>query len=326
MYIVPAGSTYQLKSFTGAVLIDTWREARMPLAIATGGKTVAFRGNFSANQTGLTSLEWTKVELDTASVDTDNALVDGKFKPSVAGYYQVNGSIEQTCSPTSTNTVSSIYKNGSMVSRSSNSTTTSSLSANVSDVIYLNGTTDYLELWGRVVSTGTCSIQSLSTVTFLSAVLVSGGSASGDSIWTEEDGSVLYSAEDRARILLSETNSDRGVGVGSWNNKKYLESTGDGDFIISHNSDSDRLVFKIGGGPKSKEAMTIGDNNITMAVTETAGVPNMHINATSGRIFRSTTVMYSAEEVDKKLAIKDKLIEKLSDRLDKLEKKLKKTK
>ena len=26
-------------------------------------------------------------------LDTDNAFVDGKFKPSVAGYYQVNGSV-----------------------------------------------------------------------------------------------------------------------------------------------------------------------------------------------------------------------------------------
>ena len=41
---------------------------------------------------------------------------------------------------------------------------------------------------------------------------------------------------------------------------------------------------------------------------------------------KSITTSYSVEEVDKKLAIKDKLIEKLSERLDKLEKKLKKTK
>ena len=63
----------------------------MPVAVGTGGKTVAFRGELSANQT-CNSLTWTKVNLDTASIDTDNALADGKFQPSVAGYYQVNGS------------------------------------------------------------------------------------------------------------------------------------------------------------------------------------------------------------------------------------------
>ena len=52
-----------------------------------------------------------------------------------------------------------------------------------------------------------------------------------------------------------------------------------------------------------------------------AELPNMHI--AEGRVFKSTTTTYSAEEVDKKLAIKDKLIEKLSARLDKLEKRIK---
>ena len=42
-----------------------------------------------------------------------------------------------------------------------------------------------------------------------------------------------------------------------------------------------------------------------------------------GRLFKSTTTTYSTEEVDKKLAIKDKLIESLTKRLDELEKKVK---
>ena len=45
----------------------------------SGGKTVAFRGHSSADQTGLTSATYTKVNLDTAVSDTDNALTDGKF-------------------------------------------------------------------------------------------------------------------------------------------------------------------------------------------------------------------------------------------------------
>ena len=45
-----------------------------------------------------------------------------------------------------------------------------------------------------------------------------------------------------------------------------------------------------------------------------------------GQMFKSTTAMYSAEDVDKKLAIKDKLIEKLEARLKKIEDQLKKKK
>ena len=50
-----------------------------------------------------------------------------------------------------------------------------------SDLIYLNGTTDYLELWGSLKYSTGGSIYGSETGTFLSAVLVSGGSASGDS-------------------------------------------------------------------------------------------------------------------------------------------------
>jgi hypothetical protein len=60
-------------------------------------------------------------------------------------------------------------------------------------------------------------------------------------------------------------------------------------------------------------------------VVTSTGTPNMYIDS-NGKIFKSTASTYSTEEVDKKLAIKDKLIEKLSERLDKLEKKLKKAK
>ena len=42
----------------------------------------------------------------------------------------------------------------------------------------------------------------------------------------------------------------------------------------------------------------------------------------NGLVRKSNAVMYSAKEVDNKLAIKDKLIEKLSARLDELEKKV----
>ena len=63
----------------------------------------------------VTSNTWTKVNLDNASIDTDNALVDGKFQPAVAGYYQVSGAVNQYCDPSSTSTVSAIYKNGEIL-------------------------------------------------------------------------------------------------------------------------------------------------------------------------------------------------------------------
>ena len=60
----------------------------------------------------------------------------------------------------------------------------------------------------------------------------------------------------------------------------------------------------------------------TPSLSTTTQTGNVHMTDT-GALYLSTASTYSAEEVDKKLAIKDKLIEKLSARLDKLEKKLK---
>ena len=75
-------------------------------------EAVVFRGEMSAEQT-IEKVTWTKVNLDTASIDTVNAFVDGKFKPSVAGYYQVNGSVQ--CVATSNVTVSGLSKNGNII-------------------------------------------------------------------------------------------------------------------------------------------------------------------------------------------------------------------
>ena len=112
-----------------------------------GGETVAFRGELSADQSGITSATWTKVELDEASVDTDNAFADGKFMPSVSGYYQVNGGIRSS-STLASRTVAGIYKNGSGIAEGSSVDSEASYGSVVSDVIYLNGTTDYIEFMG----------------------------------------------------------------------------------------------------------------------------------------------------------------------------------
>ena len=259
----------------------------MPVAVGTGGKTVAFRGELSAEQTGLTTGLWSKVNLSEASIDTDSALVDGKFKPSVAGYYQVNGGVYQACAPTSTITISTIYKNGIEVSRGTQvQTAVYSYSSRVMDIIYLDGKDDYIELYGRVDSTGTCAISSNGSYTFLSAVLVSGGS--GGSIWTDADGVATYDGNVKIKESIFSTEDNINL---SPNNVANLRVSSDG---------------------------TVNFANLPTS----ASVGNAHISA-GGFLYRSTATMYSTQEVDKMLAIKDTLIEKLSARLDAIEKKVK---
>ena len=275
----------------------------------SGGKTVAFRGELSANLTGLTTVTWTKINLNTTSIDTDNALVDGKFKPSVAGYYQVNGGVRESCSPVSTLTVASIYKNGLLVTIGNYGLMDESTNGSVNDIFYLDGKDDYLELFGQVKSSGTCGIESASKDTFLSAVLVSGGS--GDSIWTEEDGDAVledgFVKVKRDGQEINITPSYGGVG---------------GNSIIETDDNP------IGLMSNSKLGLTIQTNGKVYMPSEAAwstsasASPNIFVNPDTGELIKTTTTYYSTQDVDKMLAIKDKLIEKLSARLDSLEKKV----
>ena len=82
-------------------------------------------------------------------------------------------------------------------------------------------------------------------------------------------------------------------------------------------------AFVIRNETSGQNAMKIGsDGSVDMPNVydgfNTSNSANIYMSA-DGKLHRSTTATYSAEEVDKKLAIKDKIIEKLEARLTKLE-------
>ena len=123
------------------------------LPAATG--TVMVSGNmpaFSAYQSSVQSISnatATKVQLQTKTFDTATAFdntTNYRFQPTVAGYYQINGSANFGI--VSGTSLVYIYKNGSVYKQGvySNSSSIGSQSF-VADVIYLNGSTDYVELY-----------------------------------------------------------------------------------------------------------------------------------------------------------------------------------
>ncbi len=110
------------------------------------GNMPAFSAYSSTNQ-AFTSGVTTKVTLDTEVFDTANCFASSRFTPNVAGYYQINAKIRVT----GTNCTASvnIYKNGAQNIIGSYLAATSSVVFSVaSTVLYLNGTTDYVELYG----------------------------------------------------------------------------------------------------------------------------------------------------------------------------------
>ena len=66
-----------------------------------------------------------------------------------------------------------------------------------------------------------------------------------------------------------------------------------------------------------------GNLNVSTMLETDLAAPNVYWNIENGAFYRSTYTTYSTQEVDEKLAIKDKLIEKLEARLTKLEKRIK---
>jgi hypothetical protein len=213
-------------------------------------------------------------------IDTDNALIDGKFKPSVAGYYQINGTVNGAgSSPTPSMTTATLYKNGTKLMQGSqvktNSTddyTNYSICAVVNTVVYLNGTTDYIELYASANSTSP-EITSDLRRTHLSAVLVSGGSASGgDSIWTEEDGKAVYDGVVKSTSHFN-TNGDGTAGGIHFK---------DGDVLISR-IDND-MVLKADGADRMK----LTANGVT--TYQDIKVNEIGVGRGSGNHINSTTV------------------------------------
>lgn len=108
------------------------------------------------NSQSVTTATPTKVQFDTGSFDTAGGWVGAsyKFQPVVAGYYQINAKIYFGNSTLTAASVS-LYKNGTEYSKLNSwvGSVTSSLILNGNALVFLNGTTDYLEIWGEATGT-----------------------------------------------------------------------------------------------------------------------------------------------------------------------------
>ena len=94
----------------------------------------------------------TKILIDSISFDTGGAvdvLTNNRITPTLPGYYIVTGNVRVNSVPDGQRITAWIYKNGARISDGSYSEQGAigvPLSV-ANDLIYMNGTTDYLELW-----------------------------------------------------------------------------------------------------------------------------------------------------------------------------------
>lgn len=128
-------------SVTTAELADAAvTQAKLGTNVAGTGPAFAAYANASTSTNNAT---FTKVALGAEYFDTASCFSSSRFTPNVAGFYQVNWGVRAE----GVNLVeSALFKNGSSYSTGSTVGATSYLSAG-SDLVYMNGSTDYIELY-----------------------------------------------------------------------------------------------------------------------------------------------------------------------------------
>ena len=128
----------------------------------------AFSAYMSANQ-NISSNVSTKITFDTEEFDTANAFdtTNYRFTPQVAGYYQITG----TMYPNSTTSFTAVViaKNGSNIKAIQS--TGLNVGPLVTALVYMNGSTDYVELYGYITGTSP-QIYASSNYTWFNGALV----------------------------------------------------------------------------------------------------------------------------------------------------------
>lgn len=130
--------------------------------ITSGSPTVLPKGvpAFAArigSSTSISSSVYTKVPFDTELFDT-NSFFDNttnyRFQPTIAGYYQINFVITAN-TPSMTIVILTLFKNGGEYLITDNRTSYSGNVAtnSLSDVVYMNGSSNYLECYAYVTGT-----------------------------------------------------------------------------------------------------------------------------------------------------------------------------
>jgi hypothetical protein len=151
--------------------------ATLPAATGTvmvSGNMPAFSAYLNSSQS-IANATFTKVQCNIEEYDTnsnyDNA-TNYRFTPTVAGYYQVNGSIGFGSGTTGL-CISTIYKNGTrfkdgvVIAYSTNGT-----SSTASALIYFNGSTDYIEMYGYQSQGTSTTLSGTANSTYFQATMV----------------------------------------------------------------------------------------------------------------------------------------------------------
>lgn len=161
---------------TAELATDAVTQAKV--AAGVGGEGPAFSAYLSANQS-VSSGVTTRVACDAEEFDTANAFDSttnkGRFTPQVAGTYLVTAHIGASASTAGTVFVPYIYKNGTAYKVGQSyipPSGSSSMNGSITALVYLNGSTDYVELWGNNTGSGTNTFSGGASTTWFQGALI----------------------------------------------------------------------------------------------------------------------------------------------------------
>ena len=183
--VVDSDLTGSLKLQTGgndALTVDSSQVVNFAKQFQIGGVLPpTFYAYSSGSRTYAGTGTDTKVVLNTEAWDTNSnfdSSTNYRFTATVAGYYQISiGSIGSFASPgTGGYGAIIIYKNGAGYSSGSYNSSTNGnyYGMSHSNLVYMNGTTDYVELYINTNNNSTYTFQNQGTLggTFMSGILV----------------------------------------------------------------------------------------------------------------------------------------------------------
>jgi len=137
----------QIDSLTNTI------KALAPFTLEGNGPAFSGRGASPASPVSGTN---TKIDL-TADFDTSNCFdaVNSRFVPQVPGYYQINAAVFGLAAAAGLSYIAAmVFRNGVNIGIADQRPTgATSARVAMSMLVFMNGTTDYIELWGNLQGT-----------------------------------------------------------------------------------------------------------------------------------------------------------------------------
>lgn len=128
------------------------------LASGVAGTGPAFSVWLNGSDQLITSGTYTKIQFNTKIFDTAScydSTTNYRFTPNIAGYYQISAAFDASNTSSGISRVNlTVYKNGSAYQRLQDFSSSAVLTLSGSTLVYCNGSTDYIEIYGLIIGTG----------------------------------------------------------------------------------------------------------------------------------------------------------------------------